>query len=295
MYTIRHAAALAGVSVELLRAWERRYGVVAPVRTAAGYRLYDDEAIDRLRSMRKLVDSGWSARTAAEAIVAGEAAPVHSENGGTGGAGPAGQTDAKGQLIDRFVSAAQRLDGSAVSSALDEMVASGSYERTLRELILPAMHRAGDEWAAGRLTVAAEHAASNAVLRRLGAAFEAAGTEPSIDRAVVFALPPGCQHELGLLAFAVSCRRARLPAVYVGADLPREDWLTVAASARAVVIGVPTRGDRNAAAKLARELAQVRPGGVIALGGPAAPTVDDCLTLSTAMKEAVAQLQFALR
>src|SRR4029079_12025137 len=272
MYTIRHAAARAGVSVELLRAWERRYGVVAPVRTAAGYRLYDDEAIDRLRSMRKLVDSGWSARTAAEAVVAGETAPVDSENG-AGGEGLAGQKDAKGLLIDSFVGAAQRLDGSAVSSALDQMVASGSYERTLSELILPAMHKVGDEWAAGRLTVAAEHAASNAVLRRLGAAFEAAGTEPSLDRAVVFALPPGCQHELGLLAFAISCRRAGLPAVYVGANLPREDWLEVAASARAVVIGVPTRGDRNAAAKLARELAQVRPRGVIALGGPAAPPV----------------------
>ena len=294
MYTIRHAAALAGVSVELLRAWERRYGVVAPLRTAAGYRLYDDEAIDRLRAMRRLVDSGWSARTAAEAIVSGEAAPLERANDADG-AGLAGYTDTKAQLIERFVTAAQGLDGSAVSSALDEMVASGSYERTLSELILPAMHKVGDEWAAGRLTVAAEHAASNAVLRRLGAAFEAAGTEPSIERAVVFALPPGCQHELGLLAFAVSCRRAGIPAVYVGANLPREDWLNAAASARAVVIGVASRSDRNAAAKLGRELAQVRPGAVIALGGPAAPTVDGCLTLSTDMKEAVVQLQAALR
>ena len=248
MYTIRHAAALAGVSVDLLRAWERRYGVVTPVRTAAGYRLYDDDAIDRLRSMRRLVDSGWSARTAAEAIVSGEAAPVDSESA-AGGAGLAGPTDTKAQLIDSFVTAAQRLDGSAVSSALDEMIASGSYERTLSELILPAMHKVGDEWAAGRLTVAAEHAASNAVLRRLGAAFEAAGPEPSVDRAVVFALPPGCQHELGLLAFAVSCRRAGVPAVYVGANLPREDWLNAAASARAVVIGVPSRGDRKSCRK----------------------------------------------
>ena len=45
MYTIRQASIRSGVNVPLIRAWERRYGVVSPSRTAAGYRLYDDEAI----------------------------------------------------------------------------------------------------------------------------------------------------------------------------------------------------------------------------------------------------------
>ena len=40
MYTIRQAALRSGVSVPLLRAWERRYGIVQPARTAAGYRVY---------------------------------------------------------------------------------------------------------------------------------------------------------------------------------------------------------------------------------------------------------------
>ena len=72
MYTIKEAAARTGISVALLRAWERRYGVVEPVRTAAGYRVYDDAALDRLRAMRRLVDDGWSPSLAAEAIVRGD-------------------------------------------------------------------------------------------------------------------------------------------------------------------------------------------------------------------------------
>src|SRR3712207_450395 len=55
MYTIRQAAARTGVPVSLLRAWERRYAIGRPTRTPAGYRLYDDEAIERLRTMRRLV------------------------------------------------------------------------------------------------------------------------------------------------------------------------------------------------------------------------------------------------
>ena len=60
MYTIKEAALRTGISVPALRAWERRYGVVAPTRTAAGYRLYDDRALERLRTMRALVDAGWT-------------------------------------------------------------------------------------------------------------------------------------------------------------------------------------------------------------------------------------------
>ncbi len=68
MYTIKQAAIRSGVPVQLLRAWERRYGVVAPTRTASRYRLYDDAAIARLRAMRQLIDDGWAPSTAAAHI-----------------------------------------------------------------------------------------------------------------------------------------------------------------------------------------------------------------------------------
>jgi len=65
MYTIKQAASRSGVPVQLLRAWERRYGVVEPTRTPSGYRLYDEAAIARLRAMRRLIDEGWAPSTAA--------------------------------------------------------------------------------------------------------------------------------------------------------------------------------------------------------------------------------------
>src|SRR5680860_1633806 len=62
MYTIKEASLRTGVGIPLLRAWERRYGIVVPTRTDAGYRLYDEAAIGRLRAMRSLVLAGWSPR-----------------------------------------------------------------------------------------------------------------------------------------------------------------------------------------------------------------------------------------
>ena len=72
MYTIKEASARSGVGAPLIRAWERRYGVVRPVRTPSGYRLYDDATIRVLVAMRSLVASGWTASEAARAISSGE-------------------------------------------------------------------------------------------------------------------------------------------------------------------------------------------------------------------------------
>ncbi len=65
MYTIKHASEVTGVSVATLRAWERRYGIVTPHRTEAGYRLYDGEAVHALSVMNALVVEGWAPRQAA--------------------------------------------------------------------------------------------------------------------------------------------------------------------------------------------------------------------------------------
>jgi methanogenic corrinoid protein MtbC1 len=147
----------------------------------------------------------------------------------------------------------------------------------------------GDAWAAGRLSVAGEHAASHAVLRRLAAAFEAAGGRAS-GPAVIVALPPGARHELGALAFAITARRAGLPVAYLGPDLPLEDWRSATASAGAAVIGVPTEADVEAAIHLARRLRRAHPHLVVAVGGSAAPSLPGIVRLPQDLGEAAASV-----
>src|SRR4051812_29773248 len=102
MFTIKKAAELTGVPEHTLRAWERRYGIVAPLRTDSGYRLYDEEAISRIRAMKELIAAGWAAREAAvESKRRGHAA----EPGSPG--------------TDDLVPAAAELDGDAIGRLLD--------------------------------------------------------------------------------------------------------------------------------------------------------------------------------
>ncbi len=79
MYTIKQASRLTGVSEASLRAWERRYGVVAPHRNESGYRGYDEEALAAVSTMRRLVNDGWAPAEAADAVRSGTVPAVRDE------------------------------------------------------------------------------------------------------------------------------------------------------------------------------------------------------------------------
>ncbi|HET7026378.1 MAG TPA: MerR family transcriptional regulator, partial [Candidatus Limnocylindrales bacterium] len=286
MYTIAEAARRAGVSAPLLRAWERRYGIVAPERTTHGYRLYGDEDIARLRATRALVDDGWSPSAAAARILADGIPPEAAAT-----EAPPARDDA---LVDAFLAAAARFDQPGLGRVLDEMFARGTFERVMADLVDPALVALGEAWADGRIGVAAEHAASHMVLRRLAAAYEAAGAPSAASGRVLVGLPPGSRHELGALAFATAARRAGLAVLYLGPDLPVDDWVRAAGAprdrdrARAAVIGVVSASDRPAADAVADALRTARPDLVVAVGGAAALARAGVTRLPDPLPEAVA-------
>ena len=79
-----------------------------------------------------------------------------------------------GDPIERYVAAAEALDGEAIEEALDELFGRGSFEAIVDTWLMPAAAALGDAWETGRIDVAGEHAASAAMARRLAGAFEAA-------------------------------------------------------------------------------------------------------------------------
>ena len=270
MYSIKQASIRSGVSVPLIRAWERRYGIVSPQRTASGYRLYDDTSIATLVRVRELTEAGWTASEASRAVLAGEIpveprplpphVPLDSD------AASAYQAS----LIERFIEAATVMDIATTGAALDEMFAQGSFESIVDDLLMPALVGIGRAWSEGRLDVAAEHAASAAMHRRLSALYEAAATVA--DPLLVVGLPPGSRHELGALAFAVAVRRLGVGVLYLGPDVPVASWVHVIGQnrARVAVLAVVQEPDRLAALEVAEALrdAGLRP--TLAVGGGSA-------------------------
>ena len=250
MYNIKEAAARSGVSIATLRAWERRYGVVAPQRTASGYRLYDDDAIGRLRQMRRLLEGGWRPREAALEVLAGRAGDVELL-AGLDAPGSSTEKSVVGRLIDDFVSAVAPFDSGSLGAVMDETFARGTFEWAIEAVVFPALREVGRRWEMGQVDVAAEHAASHHVVRRLSMLFDAAA-RPGPGYDVVVGLPPGARHDLGALAFGVAARRMSIGVLYVGADVPARSWLEALdqTGIRLAVMAVPTNADAEAAASV---------------------------------------------
>ena len=275
MYSIKQAAARSGVSIPTRRAWERRYGVVAPVRTPSGYRLYDEEAITRLQQMRGLVASGWRPREAAQRVREGASPDNQPALLASAPAAPTvAEAEAAEQLVEAIVGAAVNFDTEALDRTLDEVFARGSFEWAMETVVFPALRQIGRAWAAGELSVGAEHAASETVRRRVAVFYEAAARPTRSD--VVIGLPPGANHDLGALAFGVASQRVGLGVLFLGANVPVDSWVVAMnqSGARLAAVGVPTERDVPAARDVVEAL-RALPGRLVVAGGAQAAQVAD--------------------
>jgi DNA-binding transcriptional MerR regulator/methanogenic corrinoid protein MtbC1 len=265
VYSVKHAAAMTGISPATLRMWERRYEVVVPGRSPSGYRMYDEAAVRRLSAMRALVEAGWSPRLAAEQVksgtTGGQPDPATDPAGGQGAPTEVGDHEA-------LVRAAEGFDGSRLDAVLDRAFGSGTFEEVVDDWLMPALQALGAAWHRGTVSVAGEHFVSATVHRRLAGVLDALPSPSGAPRVVV-GLARGSRHELGVLAFAAMLRRAGIDVVYIGGDLPPESWVVALDGDQpdAVVIGVPTSDDIAAVRDTVAALRAAYPQLAVHLGG----------------------------
>ena len=298
MYTIKQAATRTGLSIPTIRAWERRYGIVAPERTGAGYRLYDEAALERLAAMRFLVEGeGWRPSQAAERVrTAGVDRAALARQPATAAPSPDDSlghpsADVAHPDIPLFVAAAQRLDVDEMGRILDEGFASQRFELAMDAMVFPALRAVGRAWAAGELDVAGEHAASETVRRRLSRFFDAA-RGPMMQTRLLAGMPPAGQHELGVFAFAVACRRAGQAVAYLGMDVPLASWLRMAreTAVPVIVLGAVTAEDAAAVGVVVDAMGTLDDPPVCFTGGPASldEKVSGAIQLPSSLDDAVA-------
>lgn len=262
MHTIKWVAEQLGLTPGTLRAWEQRYGVVHPTRTSGGYRLYDDADLDVLRTMAHLVETGMQPAQAADQVRAGRA----SRRSASLPEAPGGLPD-PGELI-----AASRIyDIRALEATLDAAFAAAGFEHVIDSWLMPVMAKVGEAWVSGELDVGQEHFISAGIMRRLAAAFDAAGHARGGPH-VLTGLAPGANHQIATFAFATMLRRAGLRVTYLGPDLPVSSWVEAVRTTRpdAVVIGAPRAADTPAAAAVVDALHQTAPHTPVYIGGPGA-------------------------
>src|SRR3954468_8105077 len=199
----------AGVSPALLRAWERRYGLLRPTRSGGGLRLYSPADVERVRLMRQhLAEGVAAAEAAAMALRAGvgdEAAPAALD--------PAVMRDDLAAALDRF-------DEPRAQEILDRLLAMATVDTLLSDVVLPYLRELGDRWERGEASIAQEHFASSVLRGRLLGL--ARGWGLGFGPVAVLACLPGEQHDLGLIAFGLALRAQGWRIVYLGPDTPIE-------------------------------------------------------------------------
>ena len=221
-----------GVSPDVLRAWERRYGVLSPRRSPSGQRLYTSADEQRVRSMRQSIESGYSPRVAAKLAIgdgdgrlAGRPAPL--------------AVRGIDELAETLRASLFDLADGAANRTLDHLLTGYGVESALVRVVLPLLREIGDRWARNELTVGQEHFASALLTGRLRAL--ARGWDDGDGPRVLAACPAGEAHDLGLLCFCLLMRERGLRITYLGASVPSDSLFDAAQRvhpAVAVIAGV---------------------------------------------------------
>jgi MerR family transcriptional regulator, light-induced transcriptional regulator len=207
-----------GVSPELLRAWERRYGLLRPKRSSGGLRLYSSEDLSRVQLMRQHMTQGLAAREAAA-----EAARVTvGDQAGTPAFDPRSARAELSRVTETF-------DEPGVQAVIDGLLAVATVDALLSEVVVPYLHDLGERWERDQVSIAQEHFASNLLRGRLLGL--ARGWGRGTGRRALLACPPGERHDLGLIAFGLALRERGWRIDYLGGDTPTE---SIAEAARTI-------------------------------------------------------------
>jgi DNA-binding transcriptional MerR regulator len=242
-----------GVSPELLRAWERRYGLLQPTRSAGGLRLYSPDDLARVRAMQRHLADGYAASEAA-ALAADT-----TRHGGEEIAIPAAK--------DELAAALASFDDGEAHAVFDALLARLSIDTLLRDVIVPYLQELGERWERGDVSIAQEHFASTLLRGRLLGL--ARGWGRGIGPVAVLACAPGEQHDLGLLSFGLALRARGWRVIYLGTDTPIASVAEAARSCNPAAV-VVSAVDPRVFRRHAEELQQLALDTRLCLGGAGA-------------------------
>jgi len=271
-----------GLTADVLRAWEKRYGVVEPGRSEGGRRLYSDEDIERLRLLRRATGVGRRISQIAGLATKELAALVKEDEREEAvvAVKPDLETLQAAEVYLRgALAAVGKLDARELEAVLERAMVTLSAGAFVERVAAPFLRRVGDLWSHGDVTPANEHLASAVMLRVVGRVIEAA--EPSGSAlSLVVATPAQQLHEFGALFAAATAAAEGWRVTYLGRDLPASDIAGAArdTSADAVALSIVYAPDPAVVESELRELrGQLAVNAPLLVGGAAVPSLKKVL------------------
>jgi len=260
-YRIKTVAELTGIPRNTILAWERRYNLLEPRRSDAGYRIYDDRDVAYLRELKGLVDSGVAISEAISRISISERNSLP-------------PVLARPDLVSGLLSALLRFDSGGISPflrRLDQL----PFAEAIQEVWRPLLREIGRLWEVGEISVAQEHYAAGVARAALAAMLRSLDTSRDGAVDVVCACLPGEAHDLPLLAASVELSLAGWHVLWLGADVPLADLCALVAAQAPNVVCLSAIGARPPDEVLAacRAVVGSAETTTVAVGGPAAVTL----------------------
>ncbi|HNP85871.1 MAG: B12-binding domain-containing protein [Chloroflexi bacterium SZAS-1] len=252
-----------GVPPDTFRAWERRYGVPRPQRTAGGHRLYSERDMAIIRWLRERTDEGVNISHAVMLLsntldeVAIE--PEHNS-----------ESRAIDNLIEEFIQSLTEFDMLRAERLLSESFSLYPFEQVLLDLIQPAMIEVGERWHRGEINVAVEHFATQFVRRKLAGLMNV--FEGSSHRStIVVGCAPSELHDLGMLMASLFLVRRGWHVVYLGPQVPIVDLLETIKQVRPqlICLSASTMETATELAMVGRALHEAAPEVLFGYGGRA--------------------------
>ena len=260
-----------GLSQDVLRVWERRYGVVSPVRAPSGLRLYTDDDIHRLVLIQSAMRGRRSISRVAKLPTDALATLVDEDNEAR--KQRAGATSSRydaGDVVGGALALARLLDASALDEALRRAAVVMGMPAFLETVAAPLLRRIGDEWYAGRLSPAHEHLVTSSlhdIVMAMMRTFSHGVGAPTVLVATV----AGERHVIGAALVGAAAALEGWNVLYLGANLPASEIADAAkaADARLVAVSIVYVDDNDRVLGEMRELRARIPGTMTLIAGGA--------------------------
>lgn len=258
-YNIKAVSNMLGIQPGTLRAWERRYQMIAPVRNESGHRLYTEEHLKILRWLITKVNQGF---TISQAI------SLMEDSADSIDPAEPPKKDMMDELGQKLLSALLNFNGSQAHELINQAFSLYTIDKTVIDLLGPILIRVGDLWEEGKITTAHEHFASSFLRSRIEGLSNSFPHSSFLPRAVAVC-GPGEGHELGLLIFTLFLRRKGFDVVFLGTSIADDDLEVVLDKVDPKFLFLSCTLEKNIAATLglADEISRKYPDLFIGLGG----------------------------
>jgi DNA-binding transcriptional MerR regulator/methylmalonyl-CoA mutase cobalamin-binding subunit len=308
-HPIQVVARRTGLSLDVLRVWEKRYAVVEPGRTPTGRRLYSDADIERLRLLREATSRGRRIGEVSTLAPTALVDLIEEDRRAEKASPPSAPDKALSQetatLLDECLEAVRLLDATRLRATLRQALLSLGLGELIEDLVAPLLRAIGEMWADHQLSPYHEHLASTLIRQTLGQMLTGARRERAAPL-IVATTPAGQRHEIGAVLAALAALAEGWQVVYLGPDLPAEDIARAAeeTNASAVALSIVYHEDDS---RIEKELALLRDSlpddVVIFVGGVAAsaygPTLKrigaTLLSDTRALRSALVEMREKLR